>query len=246
MSTIDIRRPNITGNTPQEQLLQMRSSLYQISEQLNWAFNTIQVGAGSPTVNVQQSTTSEATSPEEVQNSFNEIKALIIKSADIVDAYYDKICQKLEGEYKGLSDFGNFYQKTTAYLEANPTEALVKFTNLQSIQNTLDKIGEELDQEIRTDARIKAGLMGYEESGAPIYGLEVWQRDDYDNEKLVERFARLSANKLAFYDKNDAEVAYISDYLLYITNAKFTGDVIMGGYKYDTSDGIAHVWIGRS
>lgn len=244
--SIDIRRPNINATSEREQLVQIRAYLYQVAEQLNWAFNTLETGGSSPSVQVQDNSSAALSSPEEVKANFNSIKALIIKSADIVDAYYDKISKKLEGEYTALSDFGDFYQKTTAYLEANPTEALVKFENLQSIQNTLDEIGQELDREIKTDARIKAGLMGYEESGAPIYGLEVWQRDEHDNEALVERFARLSANKLAFYDINDTEVAYISDYMLYVTNAKFTGNVIMGGYKYDTTDGIAHIWEGRS
>ena len=243
--SIDIIRPNITDPTEKGQLMQIRSYLYQVSEQLNWALNTIQQGAGSSSVVVEKSSLSGAVSPEEAETNFNAIKALIIKSADIVDAYYDKISKKLEGEYTALSDFGDFYQQTSAYLEANPTEALVKFSNLQQIQNTLDKIGQDLDAEIRTSARIKAGLVGYDEkTGAPIYALEVWQRDEYDNDVLVERFAQLSADKLAFFDNNNTEVAYISDYKLFITNAEFTGNVIFGDYKYDTSDGIAHVWVG--
>ena len=38
---IDIRQPNITAKTETEQLLQMRSYLYQLSHQLQWAFSTI-------------------------------------------------------------------------------------------------------------------------------------------------------------------------------------------------------------
>ena len=245
--SVQIRKPNIIANNDREMLEQIRVYLYQMSDQLNWAFDTIESGGGtSGTVQVLNTASDEATSAEKAEISFNEIKALIIKSADIVEAYYDKISKKLEGEYTALSQFGDFHQTTKAYLEANPTESLVKFENIQSIQNTLEKIGQDLDAEIRTNARIKAGLMYYDDNGAPVYGLEIWQKDEFDNDVLVERFARLSANKLSFYDNNNTEVAYISDYMLYITHATFIGNVKLGGYKYDTSDGIAHVWEGRN
>ena len=242
---VQIRKPNIIANNEREMLEQIRVYLYQMSDQLNWAFDTIESGTTTNGVQLLQPVKEEKEESKKVETNFNEIKALIIKSADIVNAYYDKISKKLEGEYSALSDFGDFKQTVSAYFEANPTEALVKFENLQAINSTLEKIGMELDKVIKTDATIKAGLTGYDEDGAPVYGLEIWQRNEHGDETVFEQFARLSANKLSFYDNNDAEVAYISDYMLYITNAAFVGTVKVGGYKYDTSDGIAHVWEGR-
>lgn len=243
---IDIRRPNITAPTERGQLEQIRSYLYAVSEQLNWAFNTIEVGYSSPSVQTQDNNSSKESSPEEVKSNFNAIKALIIKSADIVDAYYETISKKLEGEYKALSDFGEYTQKTSLTLKESSDKIDALFTNIQGINGTLEKIGEDLDKVIATDAYIRAGELYYDESGAPVYGLEIGQTNTVDGEKVFDKFARFSANKVSFYDVNDVEVGYISDYMLFITNATITGNLGLGGYKYDTSDGIAHIWEGRS
>lgn len=38
----NIRYPSITGRTPQEQLEQMKSYLYQLADQLNWALSLLE------------------------------------------------------------------------------------------------------------------------------------------------------------------------------------------------------------
>lgn len=108
--SIDIRLPNINGATNAEQIAQMRSYLYQFAEQLNWALRTLESGQSSESVVVQEtkeSSSSETKSP--VTSTFSEIKALIIKSADIVEAYYQEIDKMLEasGKYVAQADFGD-------------------------------------------------------------------------------------------------------------------------------------------
>ena len=44
---VEIRLPNITGKTEKEQLLQLKSYLYQLSEQLQWAFDNVNTTGGS-------------------------------------------------------------------------------------------------------------------------------------------------------------------------------------------------------
>lgn len=39
--TPQIRYPNITGKTPEEQIVQMRSYLHQLVDQLNWLFSVM-------------------------------------------------------------------------------------------------------------------------------------------------------------------------------------------------------------
>ena len=40
--SIDLRYPNIQGKTEAEQILQVKSYLHQLVEQLNWALNTVE------------------------------------------------------------------------------------------------------------------------------------------------------------------------------------------------------------
>lgn len=85
----------ITAPTAEGQLSQIKSYLIQLVEQLNFALQTLESGAG----NVSPTTASEA--PLKLtQGLFSEIKSLIMKSSDIVNAYFSQmeplICESEE------------------------------------------------------------------------------------------------------------------------------------------------------
>ena len=63
--------------------------------------------------------------------------------------------------------------------------------------------------------------------------------------EVFNKYARFTAGRLSFYDKNDIEVAYISDYKLYITNAEIKGTLKLGAFLIDTSKGFRLKWVGR-
>lgn len=93
------------------------------------------------------------------------------------------------------------------------------------------------------NAHIKAGFLYYDGDGVPIYGLEIGQVNKIDGVEVFNKYARFTSERLSFYDKNDIEVAYISDYKLYITNAQITGTLTLGRFEFDTSNGIAVKWV---
>ena len=85
------RYPNITGLSEQEQLRQLKSYLYQLVEQLN---NTEAL-----TVTTAQKPADSAVTAKDSGSAaagFGALKSLIIKSADIVDAYSEQIEKRLE------------------------------------------------------------------------------------------------------------------------------------------------------
>ena len=90
---VDLRLPNITGNE-KEQLVQIRSYLYQLVPQLQHALSTIGTAESqvvAPTAKSLFPTgTGGASGNASPQSTFNSIKSLIIKSAEIVEAYYSK------------------------------------------------------------------------------------------------------------------------------------------------------------
>jgi hypothetical protein len=67
---------------------------------------------------------------------------------------------------------------------------------------------------------------------------------EVDGEEVFNKYARFISDRLSFYDQNDNEVAYISDYKLYITHLHVTESISHGGFVTDTSDGIAIKWEG--
>ena len=255
--SIDIRLPNITGNTEAAQLAQIKSYLYQMVSQLNYALSTMEAGTG--VVDVRENPVSVSTQQkEDPASTFNSIKALIIKSADIVIAYYDEIVKRLEGVYVAEASFpdgiATYIQKTTNDVIANSQYISQMYTNIQTILS--DVAGIKNDQ-IKVDAHIKTGLLYYVgqdgkeydselENGTPVYGVEVGQIVTDENEvTLFNKFARFTSNRLSFYDQNNDEVAYISDYKLFITNAEITGSLKLGGFLIDTTRGFTIRWEGR-
>ena len=234
---IDIRLPNITGKTETEQLAQIKSYLYQFAGQLQWALSTVEAGASGNVLQQQNGSTDKKDDPVE---NFNELKGLIIKSADIVEAYAEKINDilNLEGKYVAQSEFGDFEETTTNRLSATDKKISQDITDLQAIY---DENGN-LRTELLINGCIYSGIIEYAPSGEAIVGIQVGQTTIADGKEKFNQFARFTANKLSFYDTNETEVAYISNYMMVITEAWVKGNLWIGnGFKFDTTNGIALV-----
>ena len=274
---VDIRRPNITATTEKEQLVQIKSYLIQLAEQLEWALKNADTSNNTVVVTPTAKSLQPGMSAASAEATFGSIKALIIKSADIVNAYYEEISKKLEGQYVAQSDFGIFEEQTSQDVYENSTNITRAFSNVQQIKTGVDSslatLTEEINEvdskvadvesnlstDIKTlndtvktintsiadiEANIKTGLLD-EKDGLPIYGVEIRQKNIVNGVEVYNKFARFTAGRLSFYDQNGFEVAYISDYKLYITHAEVTGTLKLGGYSVDTTNGLTFKWVGR-
>ena len=263
--SFDFRMPNITG-TDKEQLAQLRSYLYQFIPQLQWALNSIETSGGSGYVVQQQprNVVSNSSTFDAVA-AFPDLKALIIKSADIIEAYYDKINAQLKGEYLAISDFGIFQESTNLRIDANSTginqaysdtqkiytdlDLAIKTTNgeLTSLKETTDtNIGKVKTLVVESLANIRTGILYYDDNSIPVYGLEIGQKNSVNGEEVFNKYARFTSDRLSFYDQNGTEVAYISDQQLYINNVRINSSLQEGGYKdfINSNGGIVTKWVG--
>lgn len=240
----ELRFPSITGSD-KEQLAQIRSYLYQLIPQLQ--FELSKIGETNTTTATETKktpgTTSQSTSSIDAEVAFSALKPLIIKSAEIVQAYYEKISSMLVGEYVAQSDFGTFTEQTEQRLNQSSTKIEQLFSDLQSIFTDVENLNFTLAE---VNAHIRSGLLYYDVDGVPVYGLEIGQKNTIDGAEVFNKFARFTADRLSFYDQNDTEVAYISDYKLYITNIQIKGSLQEGGYKdfVDADGGIITRWVG--
>lgn len=242
--SIDIRLPNITAPTTEGQMAQMQSYMHQLVEQLNWALNTVSNAQSGDASNIVIDKQGEDISPKEAEDTFNSIKALIIKSADIVRAYEETMRTTYNGEYIAVSDFGTYMEKTNKTVEENSKYTNEVYTNVQTITN--ESGGGRLDilesESRETNAYIKRGLLGYDDNGNAIYGVEVGETNE---DGAYTKYARFKSDRLSFYDADSNEVAYIGAGCLFIKGkAVFLGEVQFGGYQADTTDGLAFTWVG--
>ena len=241
---IEINQPDITNENQQQALLQMRSYLYQLSGQLNWAFSTLESGGGSAGGDIAivgsdgaiKESSEEGKTPSDV---FNDLKGLIIKSADIVNAYYDTIKSRLDGQYVAESDFGTFQENLTSTITAT-AEGVVQRFGYESRLDALDAAAAGFDvYRNKTEGFIRQGFIDYDEHGVPILGVAIGQNLKSTTVTVdghtVEQFD--SAQSCAFYTSEKVsfriggnEVAYISNRKLYILDAEVTGSLTVGGW----------------
>ena len=241
--SVQIKTPNITAATDQERLRQIQSYLYQMAQQLQWAFDTIDTGGSTGTAASVSTQAKQGAAAVDPASTFSGIKNLIIKSADIVNAYYDQISRRLEGVYVAQSEFGTYTQETGLEIQANSESIRQLFTQTQTLSETVEEL---YSTTLGTNAYIKTGKLQEDENGVGIYGLEIGQTKHLDGETVFDKFARFTADRLSFYDRNNSEVAYISDYHLYITKAIITGSLVLM-QQFEVSQGnqsIDFKWLG--
>lgn len=200
---MNIRFPNITGRTEMEQLIQVKSYLHQLADQLNFALTEVENKASAIATPTKKS---KAEQEVEAQETFTSIKSLIIKSADIVEAYSEAIEMQLSGKYVAVSDYGAFTQETNAKISANSSQIEANFNDLQKVLTSIESIME-------TEGYIKAGVVD-EVNGVPMYGLEIGQTTtqttDGGKEDVFKAFARFTSDRLTFFDSYGNQAAWIS------------------------------------
>lgn len=239
--SIQIPKPNITAADDRQRLRQIQSYLFQMAGQLQWAFDTLETGGSGGMTRLLTGQTGKQ--PENPAATFSGIKNLIIKSADIVNAYYDQISRRLESVYVAQSDFGTYTRQTQLELQAGSESIRQLFTETETLSQTVEEIYSSI---LGTNAYIKTGKLQEDTNGIGVYGLEIGQTRTLDGETVFDKFARFTADRLSFFDRNDVEVAYISDYHLYITNAIITGSLVLM-QQFSVSQGnqsIDFKWLG--
>lgn len=211
MTAVEIRLPELSGGTEAEQLHRIQNYLYSLAQQLQFAFDTV---TREQTENARESAAAEKKKEQTV--NFAPIKALILKSAQLTEHFQEAVEERLTGLYVAQSQFGTYRQETEQRITANSQSIQQKFTDLQRLESTVEQLQ---SQVIQVSATIRTGLLAEEADGSSIYGVEIGQQEWEDGVIRFRKYARLTAEKLSFYDSNDVEVAYISDRRMYVTAA---------------------------
>lgn len=149
------------------------------------------------------------------RQTLNEVRALILRSAEVTERLSEQVERRLAGRYVAVSQFGTFTQLTEQRLSATSEELRLEFSNLQRIESRLEQVQDSL---LDVTAGIRTGALYTDADGVGVYGMEIGQQIREDGVLRFRKFARLTADRLAFYDSSDREVAYISDNSLHVTS----------------------------
>lgn len=94
----DIRKPKITGRTDHEQLAEIKNYLFMLVDDLRYALSRM----GDATAAEDKPSTPVAMTG---QQTFNAVKGFIMKSTEIVTAYYEAMGEKLAADYAAKKEF---------------------------------------------------------------------------------------------------------------------------------------------
>ena len=102
-----IQTPPQFGGDERQQLVQVRSYLYQLAETLNQNLNNLSLDNFRP--DAKQTITAVAEDSEKtIQQNAQALKALIVKTAAVIEAQIDEISTELETDYVAKSEFGTY------------------------------------------------------------------------------------------------------------------------------------------
>ena len=113
--SVNIRYPNITGLSDSEQLVQIKSYLYQLVEQLNYALPTIGSGEGTAATNDGQGGETYTELKSYVAQEFRKINSRLDK---IEDQLNNSIIPKVGVDYFTEEDKEQIVNEVLAALES--------------------------------------------------------------------------------------------------------------------------------
>ena len=174
-----IRLPNISASADmQTQMAQMRSYMYQMVEQLNWALSAMDGGAQAQEQQLPGQTTvpaSDNKKEDDTNQRMANLRDLIIKSADVVRQEMDRLATELKGSYVAQSEFGDYLERISQRIEADPSQLSQYFKFASDIRADVDRV--EVDfASYKTDVEgyIRQGIVGYDGT-VPIIGIAIGQ-----------------------------------------------------------------------
>lgn len=218
---MNIPLPQQLSGSEREQLEGMKTYLYQLAQDLQFALGAVekQIITVQDTAANAERTLRSVSESQTPKAQFSGLKALIIKSADIVNAYYEEINRRLSGLYVAQSDFGTYRQETQQEITENAQGITRAFSDMQAMGDTLAQVQAAVTQ---VNAWIKTGKLGEDENSVPIYGVEIGQQTEEDGLVVFRKFARLLSDRLSFFDQNGVEVSFIGDETMHITRAEIS------------------------
>ena len=244
--------PALMGDEAQ-QLIQMRSYLFRISEMLNSAM-TEQHVVLEQAVQRQSENVSNDVFTEEIDAQYNKLKALIIKTADIVRMEMDMVATELRQQYIAKSEWGTYEENIHSDIVATADRVIQQYDYDAKIDNVAEGVADFEAYKIQTSGYIQSGIIGYDDENFPIIGIAIGQDlkskevtidgEVYQQIDMTKNLATYTSERITFW-QNGIEVAYISNSEMGITSVHIKGKITLGDdWEISHTNGFTIKWVG--
>lgn len=233
--------------------------LYRVTEQLNLALTNLgteNFAADSAARQVLAGGMS-AEQKKAMEAGLGNLKSLIIKTADAVQAEVEALEISLESKYVAVSDFGAYQEDVAAQLTATAASIEQAISYYAALSDALGGVSDEFDAyTVEVAGYIRQGIIGYEDA-VPVIGIaigrdltvtgaqETVDGKTYDVIDTSSNMSVWTPDKLGFYI-NGTEAAYFSNGALYVGTVIVQTKLVLGQNKWqiDHANGFAVKWIG--
>ncbi|GFI61258.1 hypothetical protein IMSAG049_00415 [Clostridiales bacterium] len=210
--------PALAGNAD-EQLQRMRSYVFRIVEDLNIGLRDMNAQGILMEIDRALSSNADAEENRELLSAHNNIRSLIIKTADFAMSNSEEFKKTLRSEYAAISDFGEIAEKLENEITANSEGLTQLFRYTSGIRSEFG------DFSTTSEQYIKTGLLYLDDSGAPVYGVGVGNlstKIDVNGQTVLDRrnlLTTTTADEIAFWN-NGSKIAYINGSMMYFPSGK--------------------------
>lgn len=244
--------PALMG-TELQQIGQIRSYLFRISEMLNSAL-TEQNVVMEQTRQWQSGSVSNEVFTTELDAQYNNVKSLIIKTADIVERELKEYVLNAMSSYIAKSEWGTYEEEINNQITVGAEAVLQEIGYSSTISDLKDGVASFEEYKIETSGFIKNGIIDYDTDNFPIFGIAIGQGlkskkvtiDGVEYEKIDtrEKLATYTSDRITFW-QNDQEVAYISNSEMGIATVHIRNKIRLGDdWEISRTNGFTIKWTG--
>lgn len=180
---MNLRYPNLSAGSADGQLRQLISYLHQLVDELNMNYQQQEAVSAQISTEVKRTAANVPKSPTE---SFNNIKGLIINSADIVERYGEKIETSLSGRYVAVSDFGTYTEDQLVQLGLSADSLRSTMQNVQTISGDVDLMRQELSRVEQKANAVEIRIGAVESDGVKSVQTQAGYTFDKDGLRITQ------------------------------------------------------------
>lgn len=250
---INISSPPRFAGEPEAQLGQMHTWLFQLVEQLNVAMSVVQAQDGAA---AQQGTgggdDSNVPTADDLNSQRDQLKSLIVKTADIVRLEMQREIKRLESNYLALSDFGKYREDISREIEETASGTVESYAASIGLESYIKDSTDLKEWAAETNGYIRRGFIYRNEEDVPVLGIAIGQNittkavttDGLEQlEVSNQNMGFFTSEGLEFY-VNGQRVAFFRNDGMEVNNASINGRLRVGNWEISHTDGLEIKWIG--
>ena len=180
---MNLRYPNLTAGSADGQVQQLVSYLHQLVDELNMSYQQQEAVSTQISNTVKQTA---ASVPKTPLDSFNNIKGLIINSADIVEKYGEKIETEISGRYVAVSDFGTYTEDQLAQIGLSSDSLISTVANVQEISGDVELMRQEISRVEQKANAVEIRIGAVESDGVNAVNTRTGYTFDKDGLRITQ------------------------------------------------------------